>query len=165
MFWNDFGYLLLILVATVICILQYESVQKERVNAYFKRKNLSEEQKKEARDDAKKSKYIVRFLAFAWLAFVIGALLGNGICIILSLVMSLAVTCYLVYSANEASKQRMAVLTFLALPISIFICLLVEKTSGLFLAVILGLIPVVAVRFGRIVSKLIRATRKALKEE
>lgn len=155
MFWNNLGYIILLVVTTGLGFFLWNSVTDQRVKNYMESADLSDKQRRAVAKEASENSLSILVRLVIWCVIGVGALLGNILDLILVIVLTGEALVYIYREAYRTDKLRSAAMTFLSVPFGTLIAIFAMKYLGLVWGIIIGIAIVVIVKvFGSTSYKL-----------
>lgn len=146
MFWNNLGYIILLVVATGLGYFLWNSVMNQRVKNYMEHEDLSDKKRREVAREAAEESLAILVRLIIWCVIGVSALLGSVLDLILVIVLTCEALYYIYREVYQTEKLQSAAMTFLAVPFGTLIAIFGMKYLGLVWGIIIGIAIVVIVK-------------------
>lgn len=158
------GYSIFIVAATIVAFLLYENVNTERRESYFRRSDLTEEERRQEVKASWSDRIVIITRLAIYATSAVFAFFGDILGIILAVFFTVEGIAHIYFEAASADKSKAAAWTFLSLPFAAVCACAIGKIGSLILGIIIGVVLVVGVRFASKIIDLLKGSRANTRE-
>lgn len=159
----NIGYSILIIALSIVAFLIYEDVTTKRREIYFKRLDLTEEERRKEMKNSWGDRMAILVRLIIYVVSAVFGFLGDALGFILTVFFTVEGIAHIYYEAIDVEKSRAVALTFLGIPFATVVtCAISQWTSSIILGLIVGAVILVTIRFAGNVWETIRGVFKRI---